>query len=129
MFAKALRAMRCKIAIEHYKSMTQPQVFKHVPVDILKIDGSLIEGLDSDKESRLKVTDILGLARRESMSCIAERIEDAASLASLWTLGIEYAQGNFIQEPGKELEYDFLGDDASEEESQDADTRATYIIS
>jgi EAL domain-containing protein (putative c-di-GMP-specific phosphodiesterase class I) len=129
MFTKALRAMRCKIAIEHYKSMTQPQIFKHVTVDILKIDGSLIEGLDADKERQQKVTDIISLARQENMSCMAERIEDANSLASLWTLAIEYAQGNFIQEPGKELEYDFRGDDVSEEESLDPDTRATFTVS
>jgi EAL domain-containing protein (putative c-di-GMP-specific phosphodiesterase class I) len=60
---------------------------------------------------------------------MAERIEDAASLASLWTLGIEFAQGNFIQEPGKELEYDFRGDDVSEEEFLDPDTRATFTVS
>ncbi|MDH3901191.1 MAG: EAL domain-containing protein, partial [Gammaproteobacteria bacterium] len=127
MFTKALRAMHCKIAIEHYTGMTQSQIFKHVSVDILKIDGALIEGLDADKERQLKVRGIIDLARKEDMSCMAERIEDPASLALLWTLGLEYAQGNFIQEPSRELEYDFYGEIVSEE-IMDPGSRASFVV-
>jgi EAL domain-containing protein (putative c-di-GMP-specific phosphodiesterase class I) len=34
-------------------------------------------------------------------------VEDANSLSILWGLGINYIQGNFLQPPSENLEYDF----------------------
>jgi EAL domain-containing protein (putative c-di-GMP-specific phosphodiesterase class I) len=43
----------------------------------------------------------------------------------LWDLGINYAQGNFIQEPCQQMNYDFFGEIVSEEDDQG---RAVYTI-
>ena len=34
-------------------------------------------------------------------------LEDAASLAILWSVGVNYIQGYFLQEPEATLSYDF----------------------
>jgi EAL domain-containing protein (putative c-di-GMP-specific phosphodiesterase class I) len=38
---------------------------------------------------------------------VAERVEDASDLAKLWEYGVDFIQGNFVQEPSKDLEHDF----------------------
>ena len=38
---------------------------------------------------------------------IAPKVETAQSAASLWTMGVDLIQGNFVQQPGSELGFDF----------------------
>ena len=103
------------VALEHYAAATQPQLLKHIKIDYLKIEGALISNLGTTNESRTAVRAIIDRARQYNLKCIAERVDSATNLALLWEVGAEFAQGNFIQEPGKEINYDFFG----EIESQD----------
>lgn len=84
----------------------------HLPVDILKIDGALIGGLGSNKEHQAKVKEITKLAKELGKQCIAECVDDAGSLAHLWQAGVDFIQGNFVQEPCKSIDYDFEGETA-----------------
>ena len=38
---------------------------------------------------------------------IAPRIEDAQSASLLWNAGVDYLQGDFVQQAGQELSFDF----------------------
>jgi len=109
-FVKSMKNMHFRIAFEHYGHSDQPQLLKHVPVDILKIDGALISGLPGNKDNQSRVMSILELAKEHGKETIAECVDDAGSLAQLWQFGVDYIQGNFVQEPSKELEYDFEGE-------------------
>jgi diguanylate cyclase (GGDEF)-like protein len=106
-FIKAMQNLHCKVAIEHYGCANQPQLIQQLPVDMLKIDGSLIDSLASSEEHQEKIKAIIGLARNSSIQCVAERVEDASDLAKLWEYGVDFIQGNFVQEPSKKLEHDF----------------------
>ena len=107
LFVQAMRKIHCKVAIEHFGRANQPQLIQHLPVDMLKIDGSLINNLASSKEHQEKVRTIIDLARKSDIQCVAERVDDASDLAKLWEFGVNFIQGNFVQEPSKELEHDF----------------------
>ena len=114
MLTKALHAMHCKVAIEHYTGITRPQHLQHIHADFLKIDGSLVASLEDNRENRSKIAAIVDLAKQYRMETIAERVEDAANLALLWDLGVKYALGNFIQEPCRNMDYDFYGEIVTE---------------
>jgi len=110
-FVTTLQQLRCKTALEHFGTGPNAfQLLKHLPVDFLKIDGSFIHNLASDAESQQMVKSILDSANSMNKQCIAEFVEDAHSLAVLWQSGIHYIQGNFLQEPGEALSYDFSGE-------------------
>jgi EAL domain-containing protein (putative c-di-GMP-specific phosphodiesterase class I) len=98
------------VALEHYGCSSQAQIIRHLPVDIVKIDGSLINNLASSKEHQEKVRSIIALARTLEKQCIAEQVDDPGSLAILWQFGVDLIQGNFVQEPNRELEYNFEGE-------------------
>ena len=109
-FVEAMNTLNCPVALEHYGNSDQPQLLNHLPVDILKIDGGLINGLSGNKENQARVQAILELANEHSKQTIAECVDDAGSLAQLWQYGVDFIQGNFVQEPSKDLEYDFEGE-------------------
>ena len=51
-----------------------------------------------------RVRQIASLATKKKIKTIAERVEDANTMAVLWQLGIAFVQGNFIQAHGLVLE-------------------------
>ncbi|MES9936895.1 MAG: EAL domain-containing protein [Sedimenticola sp.] len=47
------------------------------------------------------------MAQSFDAKTIATGVEDANSLAILWTVGVNYTQGYFLQEPSATIAYDF----------------------
>ena len=108
---KTLQELRCQTALEHFGAGPNSfQLLKHLPVDFLKIDGSFIHNLASNNDNQAMVKSILDTASSMNKQCIAEYVQDAHSLAVLWQSGIDYIQGNFLQEPSEALNYDFSGE-------------------
>jgi EAL domain-containing protein (putative c-di-GMP-specific phosphodiesterase class I) len=52
-----------------------------------------------DQAIQQKVRELVDQARAKSVKTIAERVEDANTMAVLWQLGIEFIQGYFVNEP------------------------------
>jgi multidomain signaling protein FimX len=75
------------------------QLLDHVPMDYLKIDGSLMQGLAVDEPLQERVRQLVNAARSREIKTIAERVEDANTMAVLWQLGVQYIQGYQIREP------------------------------
>ncbi len=53
--------------------------------------------------------DLVKSAHRSGASLIVSRIEHPELLGQLWAQEVDYIQGNFIQPPASELDYDFTG--------------------
>lgn len=79
-------------------------------MDYLKINGAFIEGLLQDKQNQETVKAIIEMAQETGKLTIAEFVSNAGTLALLWQMGVDYAQGYYIHGPGKELSYDFTRD-------------------
>jgi diguanylate cyclase (GGDEF)-like protein len=87
-----------RFAIDHLGTgRDSAQILGHVPMQFMKIDGSLMQGLASDPELQRRVGSLAQLAQKHDIRTIAERVEDARTMAVLWQLGIAYFQGNFLQ--------------------------------
>ena len=95
-----LRKAGFLFAIEHFGTGRDPQrLLGHLPVNYVKIDGTLMQGLAIDQDQQQRVRDFVDQARARKISTIAERVEDANTMAVLWQLGIEFIQGYFVNEP------------------------------
>ena len=95
-----LRKAGFLFAIEHFGTGRDPQrLLAHLPANYVKIDGTLMQGLALDPNLQQRVRDFVDQARSRKMSTIAERVEDANTMAVLWQLGIEFIQGYFVNEP------------------------------
>jgi diguanylate cyclase (GGDEF)-like protein/PAS domain S-box-containing protein len=97
-FADQLHKMGFRFAIDHTgKGRDLDQLLKHVPMEYIKMDGSLMQGLHHDPEMQAIVAHIASLANQFDIKTIAERVEDAQTMAVLWQLGISFIQGNYLQ--------------------------------
>jgi EAL domain-containing protein (putative c-di-GMP-specific phosphodiesterase class I) len=66
----------------------------------MKLDRSLIRGIDADPARGALITALLGYARQTGGHIVAEGVETAAELAALSDLGVELVQGFHIARPG-----------------------------
>jgi EAL domain-containing protein (putative c-di-GMP-specific phosphodiesterase class I) len=96
----ALRARGLKFALEHYGTGGQSQsLIGSLPMDFVKIDGSLMQGLGGSPDLQRRVRVIAEAAARHGIQTVAERIEDANTMAVVWQLGVQYIQGYFVHAP------------------------------
>lgn len=96
--SEALRDMGFRFAIEHVgRSTDSAQVLQRIGIHIAKIDGSLMQGLHKNAELQAQVTSLVEAARANGAETVAERVQDANTMAVLWQLGISFIQGNYVQ--------------------------------
>jgi EAL domain-containing protein (putative c-di-GMP-specific phosphodiesterase class I) len=89
-----------EFAIEHFGiGHDSSRVLASTPMHYLKIDGSLMQSLSSDEALRHRVRDFIEAANKRGIATIAERVEDANTMAVLWQLGVEFVQGYFVNSP------------------------------
>lgn len=105
-FAKALEQIHCQFALEQFGAgLNSFQLLKHVPAHYLKIDRHFMADLPKQKENQEKVKDICNQAHQSGKLTVAEFVEDAASMSILFGCGVNFVQGNFLQEPEKILSH------------------------
>ncbi len=103
--ADSLQGGGFQFAIEHFGIGRDPlQLLRHVPMQYVKIDGSLMQGLASSDALQGRVRELVEAARERRILTIAERVEDANTMAVLFQLGVSYMQGHYVQEPEVILE-------------------------
>jgi EAL domain-containing protein (putative c-di-GMP-specific phosphodiesterase class I)/GGDEF domain-containing protein len=97
---KLLARLGFEFAVENFGAGRDPaQLLSHVDVNYVKIDGSLMQGLANDRPLQERVKALVEQARERHITTIAERVEDANTMAVLWQLGIEFIQGYFVNSP------------------------------
>jgi EAL domain-containing protein (putative c-di-GMP-specific phosphodiesterase class I) len=72
---------------------------RQLPVEALKIDRSVINGMLLERSACDTVELIILLAHKLKLEVIAEGIESAKQLDLLTTLGCELGQGYFFSQP------------------------------
>ena len=100
-FAEAVKKLKCGFALEHFGIGHNPmhtlELIKNV--DYLKIDGSISAVLATDPKRSEAVKGYVAKAQESQIKTVAERVEKPETMAVLYTLGIEFIQGNIVQEP------------------------------
>mgnify|MGYP000491657356 CR=1 FL=1 len=67
--------------------------------DIIKIDGTLIKGIEKDTFSRNLVETITLLSKKQNIKTVAEYVENENIFNILNKIGVDYSQGYFFGEP------------------------------
>jgi diguanylate cyclase (GGDEF)-like protein/PAS domain S-box-containing protein len=98
--ANALRQRRFRFALEGFGSGRDSMgLLETLPLDFVKIDGTLIQSLATDPHLQRQVRALVEVARKRGIHTIGERVEDANTMAVLWQAGVHYIQGYFVHEP------------------------------
>ncbi len=105
-----LKKIKCQLAVDQFGTNPKGEtLLKHLPVDYVKLDPALMKDLSSRQEKQDTLNALNTLALSFEAKTIATGVEDANSLAILWTVGVNYTQGYFLQEPSANIAYDFTG--------------------
>ncbi|MGD8419330.1 MAG: EAL domain-containing protein [Gammaproteobacteria bacterium] len=106
--AMALQQLHCKFGIDEFGTGLNPfQLVKHVNADYVRINQVYMDGLAQNQENQSSITDLAYQAMELGINTITPGVTDAAVLSVLWTLNVDFVQGDFLQPPQRELNYDF----------------------
>ena len=73
---------------------------RELPIDVLKIDKSFVDGVTSSEQQLALVEGIIGIAKKLNLEVIAEGIEADAQREMLVNMGCRYGQGYLLAMPG-----------------------------
>ena len=97
---RRLRALGCGIALDDFGTgLSSLAYLRHLPVTMLKIDGSFVRDVVRDPRAELMVRAFAQLARTMSLTTVAEYVETEEIRARVATLGVDYGQGFAIAKP------------------------------
>ena len=104
-----LKHVGVQIAINHFGAgHLSLQYLKRLPVDIMKIDSSLIQDITVNKESEAIVKMIVSLAKSLQVTLVAEGVESINQKQLLENLGCVVMQGGLFGQPSLPLEFNHL---------------------
>ena len=72
---------------------------KEIPFDLIKIDGTFIEGLAQNEVDQAVVHSIVNTAKVAGRKTVAEFVSDQPGFDLLREWGVDYAQGFYLDEP------------------------------
>lgn len=105
---EGLQQLHVRLALDHFGTASNyTNLLKHTGAHFLKLDGKIIGSLTNDKEAQAKVSEITALAAEGDKRVIANAVESPHTLAAIYSTGIDYIQGYFLQEPTPTMDYDF----------------------
>jgi len=95
-----LKAVGVRLALDDfgtgYSSLGH---LRRLPIDILKIDKSFVDGVDQGAEEAAFSKAVLKIAESMGLRCVAEGVERPEQAAELRTAGCEMSQGYLFSKP------------------------------
>lgn len=96
----SLRLMGVHVALDGFGSGNSTLAhLTQLPIDIVRLDRTMIARIDRDPQSRALCESVIGIAKALSIDVVAEGVETPAQLAALAGFGCDFAQGFLISRP------------------------------
>ena len=99
-FMERLQWMGCYTALDDFGSgLSSFSYLKNLPLDYIKIDGTFVSNMVSDKSSVIMVDAIHSIGKKLGLMTIAEYVENAETADMLRDIGVDFAQGYYYSKP------------------------------
>jgi EAL domain-containing protein (putative c-di-GMP-specific phosphodiesterase class I)/GGDEF domain-containing protein len=103
-FMEAVRELGYKVAIDDFGSgYSNFANVIHLPVDYVKFDGSLIQGMLNDARAEQVISKMNEMAKGLNIRTVAEFVDSRELLTAVRRIRIDYSQGFFIGKPAARL--------------------------
>jgi diguanylate cyclase (GGDEF)-like protein/PAS domain S-box-containing protein len=111
-----LHTLGVRIAIDDFGTgFSSLGHLRRFPVDVIKVDRSFVQGVESDARDAAITANLASLAHALGVVAIAEGIESHSQLTAVQKLGCDHAQGFLFAQPmpGADLGRMLSGEDAA----------------
>ena len=99
-FIEAIKQVGCGVCLDDFGAgFASFAYLKHIRVDTIKLDGMFIRNLPFDHDNQVFLRGMVEVARGLGKATVAECVEDEATLRLLTSLGVNKAQGFFLDRP------------------------------
>lgn len=99
-FMHRMRALGCRFALDDFGTgLSSFEYIKHLPIDLIKIDGIFIREVLEDQTDHIVVNSINLISQSLGIRTVAEFVENKDIENELARMGIDYAQGYGIALP------------------------------
>jgi len=99
-FLNKVKALGCKIAIDDFGSgYSNFEYLMLMPVDVIKIDGSLIKNIHEDKKTFEIVKTLIQFCKAMELKIVVEYVENKKTFELLKLLHVDYFQGYYFHKP------------------------------
>ncbi|UDY24773.1 putative bifunctional diguanylate cyclase/phosphodiesterase [Nocardioides sp. Kera G14] len=99
-----IRALGVRVALDDFGSgWSSLRWLTSFPIDVIKIDGSFVHGIDSGATSFEVLNAIIRLGKALGLSIVGEQVETERQAAVLCELGCDRAQGYYFGRPAPDL--------------------------
>lgn len=104
----AIAPLGASLLIDGFGEGAEPfRLLDHLKTRNIKISRGLLENFSQESAHQAAVTKLLNEANGREIEVIVPNVEDPATLQLLWPMGVDLVQGDFIQSPRDNLEFDF----------------------
>jgi diguanylate cyclase (GGDEF)-like protein len=99
-FIKEMQKLGCRFSLDDFGTgMSSYAYLKYLPVDYLKIDGSFVKHIAEDEKDFAMVKSMNEMAHVMGKKTIAEFVASNEILEKLVEIGVDYAQGFYVEKP------------------------------
>jgi diguanylate cyclase (GGDEF)-like protein len=99
-FVRAFRNIGCKFSIDDFGTgLASHNYLRELPVDFVKIDGTFIKEIDTNRNDYAMTRSINDLAHFLGQKTIAESVENRNVMDKLAEIGVDYLQGWGVGKP------------------------------
>ena len=104
----ALKKFQCQFAIDEFGAGLNPfQLVKHIGAEYVRVSHKFMDGLSQNNESQESIRELTSRASEMELKTITPGVIDASVLSVLWSLDVDFIQGDFLQAPQTDLNFDF----------------------
>jgi EAL domain-containing protein (putative c-di-GMP-specific phosphodiesterase class I)/DNA-binding response OmpR family regulator len=106
-FCEAMVADGVQFCLSQFEPGTEADtLFEQLPLGYLKLGRRFTTGA-GQQGVRDELKTVIERAHRRGLEVIGHGVEDAQVAATLWMSGIDYIQGNLVQQADRSLDFDF----------------------
>ena len=99
-FIRKLKQLGCQFALDDFGSgLSSFGYLKYLPVDYIKIDGSLVKDIPTEKSNLAIVESIIHIGKVMGIQTIAEYVHSKEVFEILQKINVDFLQGYYIHRP------------------------------
>lgn len=109
-FLSGIKQLGCGFCLDRFgRGADSLALLKNLGADYVKLDMYFVNNLAKEPSKQAQLRTLVESLELLGASTIVGGVEDVKAMPVLWSLGIDLIQGFFLQQPYREMSYDFSG--------------------